>query len=108
MFLTIYDLIFFSVIAFACYSIWQHNNISLFARAAAKRHCEKEGVQLLDQNVILKRTGITKSHRSLFAIKRKYAFEFSSVGDYRYKGSIVMHGKLLAHIELAPFKTPMS
>ena len=105
MFLTIYDLIFFSIIAFSAYGIWQHNNISLLARAAAKRHCAKEGIQLLDQNVILKRIGIAKSHRSLFAIKREYAFEFSSVGDYRYKGDIIMHGNLLANIELAPFKT---
>jgi hypothetical protein len=107
LFLTIYDLIFFSIIAFVAYGIWQHNNISLLARAAAKRHCGKEGIQLLDQNVVLKRIGIAKSHRSLFAIKREYVFEFSSVGDYRYKGDIVMHGKVLAHIELAPFKTPL-
>jgi hypothetical protein len=107
LFLTIYDLIFFSIIAFSAYGVWQHNNISLLARAAARRHCAKEGVQLLDQNVILKRIRITRSHRSLFAIKREYAFEFSSVGDYRYKGNIIMHGNLLANIELAPFKTPL-
>lgn len=106
--MTIYDLISFSLVAILIYAIWQHNNISLLARASAKRHCEKEGVQLLDQNVILTRVGMAKSHRSLFAIKREYAFEFSSVGDYRYKGKVVMHGKLLAHIELSPFKTPLS
>jgi hypothetical protein len=103
--MTIYDLIFFSAIALLLYGVWQHNNISLLARAATKRHCEKEGIQLLDQNVILKRIRIVKSHRSLFAIKREYTFEFSSIGDYRYRGKTVMHGSVLAHIELAPFKT---
>ena len=81
--MSIYDLIIFSVIAIFAYSVWQHNNISLLARAATKRYCEKEGIQLLDQNVILKRVGIVRSHRSLFAIKREYVFEFSSVGDYQ-------------------------
>jgi hypothetical protein len=104
--MTIYDLIFFSIIVMLTYGVWQHNNISLLARSAARRHCEREGVQLLDQNVILQGMGIVRSHRALFAIKRDYAFEFSSVGDYRYKGKVVMHGNLLAHIELAPFKSP--
>ncbi|MFT6221690.1 MAG: hypothetical protein ACJA0C_001095 [Candidatus Endobugula sp.] len=105
--MTIYDLIFFSVIAFFAYGVWQHNNISLLARAAAKRHCAKEGIQLLDQNVILTRIRIIRSHRSLFAIEREYDFEFSSLGDYRYQGNIIMHGNLLANIGLAPFKTPL-
>ena len=104
--MTIYDLIIFSLCSLIVYGIWQHNNISLLAKAATKRYCEKEGIQLLDQNVILKRIGIVRSQGALFAIKRVYAFEFSSIGDYRYKGTTIMHGNLLAHIELVPFKTP--
>lgn len=101
----IYHLISLSIIGILLYAIWQHNNISLLARAAARRYCEKEGVQLLDQNVILKRLRLARSRHSLFAIQREYLFEFSSVGDYRYKGSIIMIGYRMKDIQLAPFKT---
>jgi hypothetical protein len=77
----------------------------LFARAAAKRHCDKEGIQLLDQNVILKQVTMCRSSNTLFALRRKYIFEFSSIGDYRYKGVIIMRGHYVENIELEPFKT---
>lgn len=68
-------------------------------------HCEKSGVQLLDQNVTLQRLRFRRSGHSLFSIERVYSFEFSSVGDYRYKGSIRLRGQHVQAIELAPFKT---
>jgi hypothetical protein len=101
----IYSLMTFSIMCLLVFFIWQHNNISLFARAAAKRHCDKEEIQLLDQNVILKRITICRSSNTLFALRRKYIFEFSSVGDHRYKGVIFMRGHYVENIELEPFKT---
>ncbi len=103
--MNIYDLIAISPIVLLAYAIWQHNNISLQARNLAKRHCEKSGVQLLDDNVWLKHLSPCRSPHSLLAIKRVYRFEFSSVGDFRYPGSITFVGKRMHHIELAPFKT---
>lgn len=103
--MTIYDLIFFSPFAVLVYGIWQHNNISIFAIRAASQYCKKVGVQLLDQNVILTRITIGRSSRSLFALRREYTFEFSSVGDFRYRGKIVLLGKREENIELAPFKS---
>lgn len=78
--------------------------MSIVARTAAKRHCEKEGVQLLDQNIILDNIRIARSTHSLFAFRRKYTFEFSSVGDYRYPGSVTLLDHYIESIELAPFK----
>lgn len=102
--MTIYDIILFFVIAFVAYAIWQHNNISMIARRAAKKHCDTAEVQLLDQNVLLKKLRIARSPQTLFAIKRHYEFEFSTVGDKRYKGSITLLANRVAHIELEPFK----
>jgi hypothetical protein len=101
----IYNLIPLSLVCLLVFFVWQHNNISLYARAAAKRHCDKEGIQLLDQNVILKRIALCRSSNTLFALRRKYFFEFSSIGDYRYQGIIFMRGHYVESIELAPFKT---
>lgn len=100
----IYQLMGVSSISLIAYLIWQHNNISMVASAAAMRRCQQEGVQLLDQTVLLKNIRLTRSSRSLIAVRRCYQFEFSSIGDYRYKGTINMHGKYVDTIELSPFK----
>ncbi|MGS2717898.1 DUF3301 domain-containing protein [Eionea flava] len=100
----IYQLIATSIIGLIIWLIWQHNNISISANKAAKHRCQKEDVQLLDQTVVLRKIRIIKSKRSFIALQRTYQFEFSSVGDYRYKGTIRMQGRYIESIELAPFK----
>jgi hypothetical protein len=102
--MNIYDIMLFTSLLFLAYMVWQHNNVSIIARNAVRQHCKKVGVQLLDQNIILKRISICKSPHSLFALRRLYTFEFSSVGDYRYKGHIIFEARRMAEIELAPFK----
>ncbi|MFT5419641.1 MAG: hypothetical protein ACI9D5_000382 [Candidatus Endobugula sp.] len=103
--MNIYELIATSPLIGLAYLIWQHNNISIIARNSVKRYCKEAGVQLLDQNIILKRLRIKISPHSLFALQRQYVFEFSSIGDYRYKGIIHLLGKRIERMELEPFKT---
>jgi hypothetical protein len=102
--MNIYDIMLFTCLLFFSYIIWQHNNVSIIARKIVSKHCKTAGVQLLDQNIILKKMRICRSAHSLFALQRLYIFEFSSMGDYRYKGSVVFVGKRMKEIELAPFK----
>jgi len=102
--MTIYDLFLPFFLVIAAYAIWQHNNISMIARYAAKRYCDQEGVQLLDQNVVLRKLSIAPSPNTLLAFRRKYTFEFSSVGDVRYPGHIQLLGQYIENIELSPYK----
>ncbi len=102
--MTIYDLMIVFIIGLIIYSIWQHNNMSLIARAAAKQHCEMEGVQFLDHNVILTMMSPCRSEKSLVALKRQYRFEFSTVGDMRYNGVIILKGPHVSYLELEPYK----
>lgn len=102
--MTINDLFLLALLFILAYILWSHANMSTIAIQAARKRCEQEGVQLLDQNVILKRLSIRPSPYSLLAIKRQYVFEFSSVGDKRYQGHIYLLGKRVDSIELAPFK----
>ncbi|MFT6388065.1 MAG: hypothetical protein ACJAUP_001440 [Cellvibrionaceae bacterium] len=97
--------LFFFLILFAG-MIWKHIDASRIARFSAKKYCDKQGVQFLDQNVILKRLKIAKSPHSLFAFKRHYNFEFSSIGDRRYRGDIYLLGQRVIYIELEPYKMP--
>ncbi|MGH1486052.1 MAG: DUF3301 domain-containing protein [Cellvibrionaceae bacterium] len=103
--MTLNDIFLFTLVAIVVYFFWTHANMSRVARAAARRYCEKEGVQFLDQNVLLKNISIKPSPHSLFALRRAYRFEFSSVGDTRYEGNIFLMGNRIEHIELQPYKT---
>lgn len=103
--MTIYDLVTASFIAGILILIIMHVNISRTARGAAKRYCEQHGVQFLDQNVVLNGVKFARSTQQLFAIQRRYYFEFSSVGDHRYQGIVVMLGNRIDMVELEPFKT---
>ncbi len=102
--MTLNDLFFVSLLTGVAYIVWLHINMSRIARNSARRYCEKMDVQFLDQNVILKRISIKRSSHSLFAFQRQYNFEFSSVGDSRYKGVITLTGNRVESIELPPFK----
>ncbi len=102
--MTLNDLFLVSLLTGAAYVVWLHINMSRIARNAAKRYCEKVDVQFLDQNVVLKGISIKRSPHSLFAFQRQYHFEFSSVGDSRYKGVITLVGNRVKNIELPPYK----
>jgi len=100
------DVIIATLVIGALYAFWLHGNVSQKAYLSAKRHTEKQGVTLLDQSVVLKSMSIRRSPHSLFALERRYRFEFSSVGDVRYTGQVVFHGSRRQLIQLSPFKTP--
>lgn len=102
--MTIYDLIAITPIFVGGALIWRHINISQAAKTVAWKHCENAGVQLLDQSIILKKISIAKSTSSIVALRRLYAFEFSTVGDIRYSGRVSMVGNQVEQIELSPFK----
>ena len=84
--------------------MWQRALASRIAIVAAKKYCDKMGVQFLDQNILLKRIAIEFSSNSLLALRRHYGFEFSTVGDRRYKGCIILLGRQVDRVDLEPLK----
>lgn len=98
------DLVILFSLLLVVYLVWQHVNIRGFAMRSAIKACRKEGVQFLDQTIILRSLTIASSPHSLFALKRKFTFEFSSVGDSRYQGAIVVLGRRVVSCELEPYK----
>ncbi len=103
--MTMHDLFISVLFLGAAYFIWVHISITTMARSYVNNRCEKLGVHLLDQNITLRAISIKRSSHSLFSIRRIYTFEFSSVGDHRYKGKVSLIGRRIEHIEFAPFKT---
>jgi len=103
--MNIYDLIVASVVVAFAALLFNHINISRFAASAARRYCEQHNLQFLDQNVVLTGMLLRRSRHQLFAIERSYRFEFSSIGDHRYSGKVILLSKRLQHIELEIYKT---
>lgn len=103
--MNLFDMVLLFLLFLLAYSIWSHLDVTRVAQFAAKKYCDKAGVQFLDQNVVLKKLAFARSPHSLFAFKRQYRFEFASVGDRRYHGTITLIGQRMLDIELEPYKT---
>ncbi|ACO76437.1 hypothetical protein AvCA_01750 [Azotobacter vinelandii CA] len=89
--------------------LWHTHGLRERALAAVRQHCAKAGVDLLDDNVALRRFGLHPDARGHRRMARIYDFEFTVTGEQRYNGSIVMFGRHVARIELGahPFPAPL-
>ncbi len=86
---------------------WQSGVYKGRARECAVAHCRELGLQLLDQSMVI--VGFWPVlERGRIAFRRRYQFEFSSIGDRRYQGRLVLVGMRLASIELDTYKLPGS
>ena len=72
----------------------------------AKNHCAKESVQLLDQSVSSSTVKPSRTASGKLTLLRRYTFDFTSTGEQRYSGQIIMHGMRVAEIQLAPHRMP--
>jgi hypothetical protein len=77
-------------------------------RDLATAHCQQLGLQLLDQSMVIIGFWPIRSRAGKLAFRRSYQFEFSSVGDRRYQGKLVLEGMLLKSIELEAYSLPDS
>lgn len=72
---------------------------ALGAREAARRHarrlCAAANLQLLDETVSLERMRPQRDDRGGWSWRRTYAFEVSSTGSDRLRGSLHMLGESL-------------
>lgn len=96
------------LLGLAAMAIWAHERIGRLAYQAAQRHCQEQGVALLDQTIVLKKMRMRFSHKTLFAIERQYSFEFATLGDKRYHGAVTFVGQNLVHKSMQAFKEDAS
>lgn len=75
-----------------------------FALRAAARYCNDLSLQLLDQTVSLKGLRIGRNTADSLCLVRTFHFEFTSTGEDRYPGQIVIEGRKVASIKLAPHR----
>ena len=74
------------------------------ATSHAKTACKKVLIEFLDDTVLIKKVRLRRNTRGHISIYREYEFEFSSTGEFRYKGQVTLLGKHLIDVEMQPYQ----
>ncbi len=70
----------------------------------ARRACEADSVQFLDDTVALSRLAIERQGGGNLRFARTYRFEFSDTGNNRLHGSVRLLGARLQTVQLEPHR----
>lgn len=100
-----YDNLFLllALIAAALYW-WNASRGKEMARLFGRRACDREGIQFLDDTVVLSRVRIRRNANGQLVLRREYRFEFASDGGRRYEGHLVLLGHQLQQLSLEPYR----
>ena len=71
---------------------------------AARRACVAEGVQLLDDTVMLSSLWPRRGEGGTLMLRRIYRFEFSDTGNNRLDGSVTLLGPMVQTLYLEPHR----
>ncbi|MDT0618186.1 MAG: DUF3301 domain-containing protein [Salinisphaeraceae bacterium] len=71
------------------------------ARDAARRACAEAEVMYIDE-IHLRALRPGRDRRGRATLRRTYGFEFYVRGERRYAGSVVLHGRRVADVDLDP------
>jgi hypothetical protein len=80
---------------------WRISEQKTFAIRNAKEYCKGRNVQLLDQTLVFKGLRLGKTNNKRRKLCRVYEFEFSSNGEDRYQGEIILSGFNFLRVILA-------
>lgn len=83
---------------------WSGQGARQLALGATRRYCDRMDVQLLDETVALRGVWLKRDDRGNVRVWRSYNFEFSSTGNERYSGRVVMLGRRIELIQLDPHR----
>ncbi len=69
---------------------------------AAQQACAEEGLQLLDETVVIRSLRPARDDDGHLKLRRIYAFEYSDNGDNRRPGSVTMLGHRVELLHVRP------
>lgn len=95
------DLLAILALALVCFVFWQQRRQAELAKGIAARKCEQMELQLI--SVALKGHKL-KTPDGSWRWHSVYQFEFSSLGDDCYQGTLIMQGFHLAKFDLPPHR----
>lgn len=68
--------------------------------AMARRACERDGLQLLDDTVSVSSLRPVRKANGHVTLRRVYDFEYSGSGDDRQRGSVVLIGREVVLVDV--------
>jgi len=74
------------------------------ANIGGARICKTQGVYFLDESVEQTRVRLRRNNAGHIVFYREYRFEFTSDGEYRYRGKICLLGKYVVSTEMEPYR----
>ena len=86
----------FMVLSMALAAFWYAGRQAAeIATRAGRQACAQAGVQWLDQSVHLLAMRLRRGSDGWLGLERHYGFEYSTAGEDRHAGRIVLHGRRL-------------
>lgn len=98
------ELAWLFLFAFAGWYWWKSREVKEVALAAAKRHCQQMDVMLLDEAVYLRGFWFKRDLNGRIRVWRRFMFEFSTTGEHRYLGRVIMLGWRVESVQLDPHR----
>ncbi|NKI19447.1 DUF3301 domain-containing protein [Spongiibacter sp. KMU-166] len=100
------DLLLLLLVFAALLLTWSSLGARERALIAVRHHLKNQGLQLLDDNVALRALWLKRNPQGELKFWRRYHFEFSSLGDERYQGRIILLGQYTESIHLQAYRLP--
>jgi hypothetical protein len=101
MFLSLGEVVvFLCLVGYGVY-LFQALRVRELALQAARRACEQDSVQLLDQTVSMRRISLSRDQAGRWRIWRQYHFEYSIDGLEREHGNVIMLGNRMQALVMA-------
>lgn len=98
------DLMIWSCVIVVAVLFWRAQGVREIALKAARQYCQQMDVQWLDSHVALRGVWFKRGSDGRLHFWRSYDFEFSTTGDERYSGKIILLGKKIESIHLEPHR----
>lgn len=95
------------LICFMClaYGYWFNaQKVKEIALATVRDHCLAMEVQMLDGYVALNGIRLKRDKTGKMQVRRSFLFEFSSTGNERYNGYVLMLGRRVESIYMEPYR----
>jgi hypothetical protein len=83
---------------------WESRGVVERANVTARTYCDNAGVEFLNDTVAWQRYRLVRNRDGRLKLQRTYFFEFASDMQQRYRGEIVMLGRLVQSITLDPYR----
>jgi len=100
------NLLWLAIAGLVFYYWWYSDKFKGRALALALDHCGQLNLQLLDQSMVIRGIWPERNTDANLVLRRTYQFEFTSTGEQRYQGQIILAGMQIKSIEFEAYRLP--